>query len=401
MRQLLILGAWLIITSTVAQQKRPASWYFEKGDQSLEKKEYRTAQAHFTECLRLDPYFAEAYRLRAIALEHLGEKSKALTDYNIYVGLKPENPEALFSRGVLRFDAGQWLPARQDFLKLLTLPPGETNTVYFSQEKNNQGSSQIFTASSNSRAHIFNYLGQIEYKIKRYDVSIAWLDSAINLMPDNAGFRINRGLSKQEKKDNAGAIADFEKALAQDPDNSLARHNLAALQKASGNTEASDKLLDEAIQRSPGLPYPLADRAFHKLEKNDLAGALADYNEVVRLEPENEENYINRGLVKEKMNDLPGALKDFSKAIDLNDKNEKAWLCHGNILSKQNKWKDAIDDYTVAITHAPDYGLAYLNRALSLSNLKRNKEACEDLNKASKLGQAIEPKIRRDICGVN
>src|SRR5512138_3193109 len=74
---------------------------FERGEKALANKEYFKAQAHYTEAVRLDPKYAEAYRSRAIAREYLGESAKALTDFNIYVDLRPEDSEALFNRAVL------------------------------------------------------------------------------------------------------------------------------------------------------------------------------------------------------------------------------------------------------------------------------------------------------------
>ena len=311
-------------------KKHSAAYYYEKGEESLAKKEYISAHAHLNECLRLDPRLADAYRLRGIVREHLGENAKALTDYNVYVSLKPTDTEALFSRAVLRFESKQYLLARQDFLLLLKLPPGETNTVYFSQEKYGTGDTRVFTAQNGAKDHIYNYLGLVETKLERFRVAVAWLDSAIKVAPNTASYWINRGKAKEQLLDKAGAAADFEQALALDPENSLALHNLAIVKASKGDSEASDKLLSEAIEKNKGMPYPLAERAFQRFQRNDLKGALQDYNELIRLEPKDDESYVNRGLVKERMNDLEGALDDFGKAILLNDKNEKGWLEHGN-----------------------------------------------------------------------
>ena len=395
---LILLIPFSLKISGQEKKKPTAASYFEKGEKSLEKKEYITAQAHFTECLRLDPYFAEAYRTRAIVREHLGEKAKALTDYNIYIDLKPNDAEAIFSRAVLRFEAGQYLPARQDFLQLLTMPAGETNTVYFSQEKYKDAEAKIFTAQGTGKDYIYNYLGLIEIKIKRYDKAIPWLDSAIKLAPDNGSYWINRGTARMGNVEKGAAAADFEQALKLEPDNSLALHNLATLKAAAGESDSSEKLLSEAIEKNKNMPYPRAERAYQRFQKNDLNGALEDYNEVIKLEPKDEENYINRGLVKEKMKDHPGALKDFSMAIELNEKNEKAWLSRGNIMSKLNRQKEAIEDYTVAIALQPNYSLAYYNRAIACQSAGMMKEACTNLKTAEKLGIKVDLKIKEKIC---
>jgi tetratricopeptide (TPR) repeat protein len=389
----------LIYPGSFAQpkEKHTATYYYELGENALDRKEYLTAQAHFTECLRLDPSFADAYRLRAITREHLNDLSRALTDYNIYVDLKPNDPEAVFNRAVLRFESGQILPARQDFLMLLKMPKQETNMVYFSQEKYSDTGGKVFTYGHGGKDHIYNYLGLIETKLKRYDKATMWFDSALRFAPANSSYLINRGIVRLEAKDMAGAKSDFGEALKADPDNALAIHNLAVLKSFEGQNE-SEKLLTEAIEKNKNLPYPRAERAFYRLQNNDLAGALQDYNELVRMEPTVAEGYMNRGFVKERLKDLEGALQDFSKAISLDEKNPKAWLGRGNVMSKVGKWKEAAEDYTVAIGIDPEYNLAYYNRAMALSNSKKLDEACRDLKTAEKRGMTISAQVKAKIC---
>ncbi len=371
---------------------------FERGEKALANKEYFKAQAHYTEAIRLDPRYADAYRSRALAREHLGESAKALTDFNIYVDLRPEDSEGLFSRAILRFEAKQYLPARQDFLKLLKMPPPkETGAIYYSQEKTGSGV-KISTAQGGLKHYIYNYLGQIETHLKRYAIAIQWLDSAIALEPNTAGYFVNRGIARVERGDKAGAALDYEQALRIDPDYSLAIHNLAALKSLSGDTEGAEKLLTESIEKSETLPYPRAERGYQRLQKGDLKGALEDYNEVVRLEPNDPENYLNRGVVKERMKDNAGALSDYSHALKLDEKNPKAWACRGNIVSKLGNYKEAIEDYGVAIILDGTYALAWYNRGLAHNHNGSNALACSDLRMALKLGVKEAEKVIAKIC---
>lgn len=389
-----------IAVSVPAQETKPhsAAYYFEKGEDAMSRKEYVKAHAHLNECLRLDPRYVEAYRLRGIVREHLGESAKALTDYNVYVSLKPTDAEALFSRAVLRFEAKQYLPARQDFLLLLKMPQGETNTVYFGQEKYGSGTSKVMTAQTGGKDHIYNYLGLIETKLERFHIAIAWLDSAVKLAPGNVNYYVNRGKAKELSHDKPGAIADFEQALKLEPDNSLALHNLAIMKASAGDSEASDRLLTEAIEKNKNMPYPLSERAYQRFQRNDLKGALEDYNEVIRLEPKDDETYVNRALVKERMKDQEGALLDYSKAIELNDKNEKAWLGHGNMMCKAARWKEAVEDYTQAIALDSHYALACYNRAIAYQSTGDLKSACLDLKKAEQLSLKVDQKVKEKIC---
>lgn len=383
-----LLIAWPSCAQVAAVSSRAkAIELFEKGEKALANKEYFKAQAHYTEAVRLDPKYAEAYRSRAIAREYLGESAKALTDFNIYVDLRPEDSEALFNRAVLRFEAKQYLPARQDFLKLLTMPASkETGTIYYSQEKYGSGGTQISTAQTGFKDRIYNYLGQCETHLKRYPQAIAWLDSALALAPTTAAYYVNRGVARFERGDKEGAALDYETALRHDPDNSLATHNLAHIKSLGGDKAAAEKLLSESISKNEKLPYPRAERGYQRLQNGDYKGALEDYNEVVRLEPNDPENYLNRGLVKEKMKDLAGALADYSHALKLDEKNAKAWVSRGNIVSKFGNWKEALEDYSAAITLDNNYALAYYNRGIAHQNSGNTARACDDLRAAKKLG---------------
>jgi tetratricopeptide (TPR) repeat protein len=56
-------------------------------------------------------------------------------------------------------------------------------------------------------------------------------------------------------------------------------------------------------------------RGFAKQKKGDLDGAMADYNQAIKLDPKFAGAYNNRGNIKLKKNDLNGAMADYNQAI--------------------------------------------------------------------------------------
>lgn len=378
------------------QRKKNATYYYYEGEQAMEENKYTTALAHYNECLRLDPYFMEAYHSRAGAKEALGDIKGALTDYSIYVDAKPGQTDALLSRAVLRYKLGQYLLAREDFILLLTLPPGETNKIIFRQDAG--GTDKIFTQQGSNHAEIFNYLGLIETKLKNYKQAFVYLDSALKLEPREPQYYVNRGIIKEHVFDTAGAIADYQRALLIDPTDGLAIHNMAVIKRSRGEQNASEKLLDDAILQSPSLPYPYAARAYYRLNHKNFKGALEDYDQVLQLDKTDAESWLYRGMVKEKLKDDDGAFVDYTEAIALKNDYARAWLTRGNLLNKLNRQKDAVEDYSVAITWYPEYGSAFYNRAIARQKLGELKEACEDLAQAEKLNVKIQVGLKEKVC---
>src|SRR5690606_41942659 len=58
--------------------------------------------------------------------------------------------------------------ARADYLRLLQLPPGETNTVMFQKSASASGTMQITTAQSGLSHVLLNSVGMCEYYLGRY-----------------------------------------------------------------------------------------------------------------------------------------------------------------------------------------------------------------------------------------
>lgn len=388
----------LFVSSAQAQLKKSARMSHEEAEEALAKRNPSKALEILGECLRTDPYFYDAYYTRGLVREQLSEYDGALTDYNIYLELKPEHTEALFSRAVLRFKRGQYELAKSDFIKLIKLPPGETTTVFFQQDAFASSTTRIFTTQGSDKAYLLNYLGLIETKLKNYIVAIKLLDSAIGLHPNNADHIVNRGLAKESNKDLKGAMADYQLALLINSDHSLARHNLGVLMAIHGSSEDSEKLLIESIERNPNLPYPRAQLAYHKFNRGDFNGALNQYDQAIRIDSADADYWLNRGRVKEKLKDFEGSLHDFTKAISLKSDLENAWFNRGNTLTKLNRLDEAIEDYSLAIFYHPQYAAAYYNRALDKNKLGMIKEACEDLRKAEELGMSVKKSLLVKIC---
>lgn len=379
------------------EQRADVKKMYEQGEALYGSNQYTEALGLFNKCIQANPAFAEAYLSRAATREQLKDLQGAHTDYGIFLELRPDQPEALYSLATLRYRLGMYTQAKEDFLKLLALPPGETNTIYFKRSASSTGTNQITTAQSAIKPQLFNYLGMVETKLKNYTQAVHWLDSAIRLQGRDPDYYVNRGIAKAALQDSS-ALSDYKKALALNPDHVAALHNIAILKRGVGDGSESLDQLERAIESDSSMLFPYLERAYQRMEGGYYKGALEDYNRALEISDKDPEIWMNRGIVKERTNDLKGAFSDYTQAIELNEKFEKAWLNRGNVLSKQGKYKEASEDYSVAITYNPEYAFAFYNRAIVRQKLKLLVEACEDLKKAEALGQAVSVKMKKEIC---
>jgi tetratricopeptide (TPR) repeat protein len=96
-------------------------------------------------------------------------------------------------------------------------------------------------------------------------------------------------------------------------------------------------------------------------------------------------DFNNRGVDKLETKDYKGAIADFNQALRLDPKNAKAYFNRGFAYSSLENYQNAIEDYTKAIQMKPGDAEAFYNRGLAYSNLDNNKAAIADFEKAAQL----------------
>jgi tetratricopeptide (TPR) repeat protein len=74
---------------------------------------------------------------------------------------------------------------------------------------------------------------------------------------------------------------------------------------------------DEAIRLNPNDANAYNSRGDCWEAKGDLDRAIADYNQAIRLDPKFAVPFYNRGLIWERKHDLQKALSDLTKATEL------------------------------------------------------------------------------------
>lgn len=98
------------------------------------------------------------------------------------------------------------------------------------------------------------------------------------------------------------------------------------------------------------------------LQSTDPAQAIALYEQIIRLDPQNSEAYNNIGELYGSLNQLGKAMPYFLKAIELNPMMGVYYSNLALVFQCQGNVEEAIDNYSKSIALQPSWS-AYNNRA--------------------------------------
>ena len=79
--------------------------------------------------------------------------------------------------------------------------------------------------------------------------------------------------------------------------------------------------------------------------RGDVAGAIADYDEAIRLNPEDAYACFNRGVARKELGDVAGAIADYDEAIRLRPEYASAYYNRASIRRAQKEHSYALADY--------------------------------------------------------
>jgi len=194
--------------------------------------------------------------------------------------------------------------------------------------------------------------------------AIADFSRAIEISPKNVDFYRDRGDAKLKQGDLKGSISDFEMVVSLDPDAANAYPNRDAVQAPDTGL---DKKIEETtkdialnINNSAYLSYGMRGDA--KISKGDLAGAKADIDQAIALNPKYSGAFNSRTTLKEKMGDWAGALTDANQAIALDPSKSYLYVSRGEVELHQGDFDGAIADDTKAVALDPTIVEAYIDR---------------------------------------
>lgn len=172
--------------------------------------------------------------------------------------------------------------------------------------------------------------------------------------------------AKAQASDFEGAIALVQGALATAPNDPSLLNELGVHQLRASHLQAAIDSFTGAVAGAPRYARAYYNRAIARGRAGDAAGARADYEESLRLQPGSFEAAHNLGLLLMDTGDLDGAIERLRLAATLgsNDDHARGWFSLGVALMRAKKDREALAAYEKAIEYRPGYLLPRYNQAL-------------------------------------
>ncbi|MCQ2342169.1 MAG: tetratricopeptide repeat protein [Paludibacteraceae bacterium] len=278
------------------------------GRNALYFDDYVLSIQYFNQVIKIKPYIAEPYLLRAIAKIQLSDYQGALKDLNLTIERNPFNPGAYYTRGYVERLLHDYTAAENDFTEALVYSP--ENKTYL-----------LLRADVRS-------------EMEHYDEAIADLDLLLRKDAKDANIHFEKGVILLHQKDTLSAKGCFQKTTEIDAYNSSNWSALGMVNLLLGNEDEALVDLTKAISLGSRWAGDYVNRSILYHRRNNFRGALADLDQAVQLDPNDAQTYFNRGLLRQEVGDNNRAETDLRKAGELAPDKYPAFILDAIIARK-------------------------------------------------------------------
>jgi len=230
-----------------------------------------------------------------------------------------------------------------------------------------------------------------------HDSATLW-ERAIAVAPSGRAHA-NRGQVRQRAGDAAGALADYERALALESGNVAAHANRGILLMERGDVAAAGVAFESALARDPRNGPALVGRALVRHRHGDLVGAIADCDAAVAVNSADAIARGNRGYFRQQQGDIERARTDYEAALRIDPTLEVARSGLASLATPAAGAPRSLAELELALAASPADAALRHARAMQLRNVGRLDEALADAQ-LSVDGRPADVSFRALLCEV-
>ncbi len=134
----------------------------------------------------------------------------------------------------------------------------------------------------------------------------------------------------------------------------MTHNNRGAILMVLGRQDAALADFDRALALNPELSLSYLSRGMIRLWREDHRGAWEDFNNAIRTAPRDSRGYVNRSLVYMQTKQYDAALKDLDRALTINPEDPMAYNNRATLYHRDGDQERAYADSEKAIAYGID-----------------------------------------------
>lgn len=230
-------------------------------------------------------------------------------------------------------------------------------------------------------------LGIIAHRVGRTELALEMIASAIEKLPNEAQFHINRGEMCRILQRLDEAISHGEKAVQLSPQSATAHSNLGISYYDRKDYDRAEESQKKALEINPTLIESLNNMGSIMRARKDRPAAIEFYQKALVLKPEYLEAMNNLGALQIEEDQTDEAIKTLLRALKINPKYADAHNNIANAFMVKEEHEKAIAAYNNALRLKPNYPEAQLG----LARVFKEQDKLDDALMMAKRGLELNP----------
>ena len=245
----------------------------------------------------------------------------------------------------------------------------------------------FFIARAQNAEYYFEKAKEKEQQ-KDFQYASVLIDKAIQQNGTNAWYYLKKAEIQLELPRPHDAIRYIKKAILLDTTLAEAYNRAGGFYNSRGYKDSSMVMYDQAIKlakNDTARHAYLLNRGALKIIFMDYKGSLADFEEVLRFDPDNLACLNNIANTYKELGRTDQAISTMKKAIALDKNSIGPYINLGLLYAEIDSLDNSILYFNKAIAIEPEQALIYSNRGFTYYKLKRYNDAVRDINKSLSL----------------
>jgi tetratricopeptide (TPR) repeat protein len=378
------LGAYSGQASSPQPGRQTAAAAFEEGQNAQQRGDLHLAVKHYTNAIIADPTLFQVYYQRGTALMGLGRDAEAERDFRKVIELQPDFTRAHRALGLLLLHRGETEESKREFARALELDPRLSGVrTYYASALIKGGDAagaieqlRIAIAQGEASPEAFALLGLAQERVGKPDDALADYNRAIAMDASNPIAREGRGRLFESRGDTQRAVEDYTVAYQAVPSREIALR-LARLYGRTGQAQAAIQLYRGLLQEKPDDMSARVEMLRLMADNGHLEQAAREIESLIAGNHSDPRLLMLAGDVFFEARPEAAATY-YKRALEADRSNNRARVQLGASLVRSQQYQSALPILSEAVAREPDNYPAHANLATAFFKLKQYPQAASE-----------------------